>query len=396
MRICCTLTSYLPAIGGAQLHTHRIVRELMQEHDVRIVSLWDENRTDWLLGTTLRAPTGNHCYAYEGVPVCRISPTRQERTRLLVPTALYYAFTGYAIDRISEVLVPKIRASARGCDLIHNGRIGREPLSYASLRVAREQRVPFVFVPYHHPRWVGWRYRHYLALYRQADVVIALTEVERHTLVGLGVSPERIVVTGMGPLLADQADGQRFRQQYGLGTDPIVLFVGQQYQYKGIASLLAAKDRIWASYPFARMVFIGPPTRYSYELFKRISDSRIINLGMVDLQTKTDAIAACDVLCVPSVQESFGGVYTEAWMLEKPVIGGNIPAVRDVITHGVDGYVVDQNPRDIAERVNYLLSRPDLRSSMGRAGHCKAEKYYNWGDLARKTEAAYRLALSRF
>ena len=72
---------------------------------------------------------------------------------------------------------------------------------------------PFVFVPYHHPRWVGWNYREYLNLYRQADALIALTQVEKQTLVSLGVAEERIFVTGFGPIIAEQAYPDQFRKQ---------------------------------------------------------------------------------------------------------------------------------------------------------------------------------------
>jgi glycosyltransferase involved in cell wall biosynthesis len=58
-----------------------------------------------------------------------------------------------------------------------------------------------------------------------------------------------------------------------------------------------------------------------------VNDPRILELGSVDLQTKTDALEACTLLCLPSTQESFGGVYTEAWSFKKPVIGCDIPAV---------------------------------------------------------------------
>jgi glycosyltransferase involved in cell wall biosynthesis len=109
----------------------------------------------------------------------------------------------------------------------------------------------------------------------------------------------------------------------------------------------------------------------------------------VDLQTKTDALAACDLLCVPSSQESFGGVLVEAWMLGKPVVAGPAPAVRAVVTESHDGYLVSQEPGAIAERILYLLDRPSLRQEMGQHGRAKAEARYTWPILATQTEAVY-------
>lgn len=392
MKLLYTITAYPPSVGGAQTCFHQLARRLAAHHHLQVVAHWDESRTDWLLGTTLRAPRGPAVYELDGVPVHRLSLTAGERLKITPWVLGYYLLKGPAIDRISRQFLGHLEPLARDVDLIHNGRVGREGLSFASLRLARRLDVPFVLTPFHHPRWVGWNYRHYLRLYREADGVIALTQVEKETLIGLGVKPERIFVTGMGPDLAGCADADTFRQRYGL-DGPIVLFIGQKYPYKGCAALLKAAPRVWSRVPEACFVFLGPRTRYSRALFSRHQDRRILEMGVVDLATKTNALAACDLLCVPSTQESFGGVFLEAWMLGKPVIGGSVPAVCEVIADGVDGYVVDQDPAAIAERIVYLLDRPALRAEMGRRGREKVLSRFTWERLAHQTEASYRAVL---
>jgi glycosyltransferase involved in cell wall biosynthesis len=109
----------------------------------------------------------------------------------------------------------------------------------------------------------------------------------------------------------------------------------------------------------------------------------------VSLAVKTAALAACDLLCVPSTQESFGGVYTEAWSFGKPVIGCPIPAVKAVITDGQDGYLVEQEAAAIADRINYLLHHPDQGARLGQAGYAKVQGRYSWPQLARQTLAVY-------
>ncbi len=394
MKLLYTITAYPPSIGGAQTCFRQLARQLATRHRLRVATHWDESRTDWLLGTTLRAPTRPLVYDLDGILVHRLSLTSGQRLKVVPWVLGYYLLKGPAIDRISDQILPHLEPLADDVDLIHNGRVGREGLSFASFKLARRLDVPFVLTPFHHPRWVGWNYRFYLHLYREADGVIALTQVEKETFIGLGVRPERIFVTGMGPELADSADAAAFRRRYNL-EGPLVLFVGQKYPYKGCEALLKAAPRVWARFPETRFVFIGPRTRHSRALFGRNRDRRILELGGVDLETKTDALAACDLLCVPSTQESFGAVLVEAWMLGKPVIGGNAPAVRELIGEGVDGYVVDQDPPAIAERIVYLLDHPTLRDEMGRQGREKALSRFTWERLARQTEASYQAVLGR-
>jgi glycosyltransferase involved in cell wall biosynthesis len=113
-------------------------------------------------------------------------------------------------------------------------------------------------------------------------------------------------------------------------------------------------------------------------------------LGKVDLQTKTNAIAASTLLCVPSTQESFGGVYLEAWSFSKPVIGCNISAVAEIISDGINGYLVNQSPEQISDRICHLLLNPTQAAAMGAAGQEKVESRYTWPKLAELTELAYR------
>lgn len=361
---------------------------------MQVVSQWSENRTDWLLGTTLRVPVAAKSYIFEGVPVEQITLTTGERRRLLPYVLGYYAFKSPAIRKISAVLRPKIEPFARNCILIQNSRIGREPLSFASWQLARQLDIPFVFIPYHHPRWVGWNYREYIYLYQQADGLIALTQSEKQTLIELGVAAERIFVTGNGPNLASEADPDRFYESLNVPADaPLVLFLGQKYRYKGIEPLVAAANIVWRTYPEAHFVFIGPRTSFSRKFFAQQRDPRLIELGTVDLQQKTDALAACTLLCLPSTQESFGGVLTEAWSFGKPVIGADIPAIREVIDDELNGYLVAPTAEDIAEKICYLLGNSTLAHQLGHAGREKTSQQYSWERLAQKTEDVYTKVL---
>jgi glycosyltransferase involved in cell wall biosynthesis len=141
-------------------------------------------------------------------------------------------------------------------------------------------------------------------------------------------------------------------------------------------------------------VFVGPARGRSERAFAAAGDPRIHRLGELSLQAKTDALAACTLLCVPSLQESFGGVYTEAWSFGKPVIGCNIPAVAEVIADQVDGYLVEQEPAQIAERICHLLLNPSCAESMGDAGRRKVARSFSWEHLSARTEQAYQQILA--
>lgn len=393
MNLLFTLTAYPPFWGGAQLLMHGLARHLQPAHAVQVVSQWDSPRSDWLLGTTLNAPCDAREYTVDDVRVRRIGIPVAARAALRPWVYGYWAAQGAAIPRIAAVVADQFAVLAERADLIHNCRIGREPLTAASLDLARRRDIPFVLSPVHHPRWGTWLHRHFHKLYRAADAVVALTRGERDLLVDLGVDARKITIAGMGPDLAPTGDGAAFRAAHKLGDDPVVLFVGQKYAYKGVAALLQAAHRVWARVPETRFVFIGRPTRETAGLFRDL-DRRIVNLDVVDLQTKTDAYAACDVFCLPSSQESFGGVYTEAWSFGKPVIGADIAAVGDVIDDAVNGFTCAPSAGPLADHIVYLLRNGEIASRMGAAGKRKVAERYTWAAIAGRVAATYRAVLA--
>ena len=183
------------------------------------------------------------------------------------------------------------------------------------------------------------------------------------------------------------------RQKYNLGDSPLVLFIGQKFSYKGYETLLKAAPLVWKQHPEVIFFFAGPRTKKSCNHFRTLRNDRVVETGIVSLQEKTDMFAACDIFCMPSIQESFGIVYLEAWSFKKPVIGGNIPAIRDVIEDGVDGFIVDQNPDIIADRLMYCLRHPAECKRMGIEGHRKVMENYTWKKIALRTEKAYQILL---
>ena len=393
MKLLYTATAYPPAHTGVPLHLHNLALSLMARHDIRVASLWDSNRSDWLIGSTVNAHSSPKEYLVDSVQVHRIGLNYRDKVKLAPLVAAFYPLMQTVTPLMAEAYLPYLRQIHDSVDIVHNGRMGRVPFSYASYQLAREYDVPFILTPTHHPRWTGWPYRAWVGLYRLADTLIALTEVERQTMISLGVQESKVRVTGHGPILSKTSQAERFREKYQLDNDPFILFLGQHRPYKGYRQLLEAAPLVWERFPDTRFVFVGPPLGNSEDYFKN-TDYRICRTGSVDLQTKTDALAACTMLCLPSTQESFGGVIVEAWCFEKPVIGCGIPAVSEVIEDLTDGLIVKQDGASIACAVISLLDSPQTMSLMGSAGKKKVDEKYNWKAIGAKTELIYKEVLA--
>jgi glycosyltransferase involved in cell wall biosynthesis len=132
----------------------------------------------------------------------------------------------------------------------------------------------------------------------------------------------------------------------------------------------------------------GPETEASRGFFAAQRDDRLVSLAALGLQDKTDALAACEAVCVPSLEESLGGVYLEAWTQAKPVIACPIPAVMQVVEDGCDGFLSPQEPEPLARALLACLNGEGQR--LGEAGRRKVAQRYSWERAAAQVETLYR------
>jgi len=387
-RVLMTTTAYPPSTGGVQSHVADLCARL-ESFVPDVATLWLEQRTDWLLGTTTRLHRAPARPRPAGVQT--LGWTAGTRLRMLPWVAGYYALVPLAARRLAALMEPYVDALVRPEHVvIHNHRIGREFLAHASLLAARRHGLPFVLTTHHHPKWHGYRYQGWTEVYRAADALLTHTAAEQRELERLGVAPERIHVIGGAaddPLPGDES---RFRRRLGGSREPVVLFVGQLYQYKGVAELTAAADALHARGIRFQLVFLGPHTRFSRDFFARRSRPWLHVLGHVSQQDKWDALTAATVVCLPSRHEAFGRVFLEAWSKRRPVIGCRIPAVREVVTDGASGILVEPgSAAELAGALERVLDDPELARRLGESGYRELGSRFTWRHVVYRVEAAY-------
>ena len=370
MKVLFTKRAYARVGGSESLAYQFATRLAARGHEVRVVcaQAFDDRRV----------------FDDQGVEVVQVKPRG--------------GFLGLAAD--ATLLVDLMRTDvlewyAEDRDIIHN--IGREYLD-SSLEVAESLGVSIVLTPLAHPGQLhGGDTPSDFARYRRADAVTTMTDWERGWFAENGVDPARIVTTGMGPNAIRSRDGLAFRSAHGIPERaPLVLYIGRKERYKGYIHLLDAAELIWRHHSDTRFVFIGIPGFYSsfFDEFARYADERIVDIERASGVEKSAALDACDVFAMPSLHETFGLGYLEAWLHERPVVGGDIPPLREVIEHGVDGFCVRQRADDVASAILRLLDDAALRVSMGRAGAAKLRERWDWERVVDRVEEAYARALA--
>jgi glycosyltransferase involved in cell wall biosynthesis len=186
------------------------------------------------------------------------------------------------------------------------------------------------------------------------------------------------VVVGVGSDVPDRPEPARFRQKHGI-TGPFAIYVGRIDENKGCKELFAFFQQFARNMPGQlTLVLIGTT------ILPIPDDPRIRHLGFLPDEDKFDAMAAADVLIMPSYYESLSMVALEAWALGRPVLAN---AHCDVLK----GQCIRSNAglyyesyEEFVEALYSLESNGPLNARLGRNGREFFKRNYAWPVIERK------------
>jgi glycosyltransferase involved in cell wall biosynthesis len=191
----------------------------------------------------------------------------------------------------------------------------------------------------------------------------------------LGISPEScsVIANGTDPP-TEWNTRQRTRQE-----TRIVLSVSNLIGLKGIdlnlrALAVIARNRPELAWTY-RVVGDGMERRNLEALARTLGIAgRVTFLGTLPREETLREFADCDIFSLPSWGESFGIVYLEAMARGRPVIGVRGMGASDIVTHEVDGLLVE--PHDVntlTMALERLLESLEYCEALGRRGRSRAE-----------------------
>jgi phosphatidylinositol alpha-1,6-mannosyltransferase len=165
----------------------------------------------------------------------------------------------------------------------------------------------------------------------------------------------------------------------------MVLMVGRlnaAEAYKGHAEVIEAWPAVVARCPAARLTIAGEgDDRARLETLARSTGvaGSIEFTGFVSNAALERLYERAAIFALPSRGEGFGIVYLEAMAHALPCLASRHDAAGDVVADGATGFLVDQHDREeIAMRIVTLLTQPDLRGRMGRAGVVRVQQEFSF------------------
>lgn len=174
-----------------------------------------------------------------------------------------------------------------------------------------------------------------------------------------------------------------------------ILFVGGMSLRKGVQYLVQAYQKV--NHPAKSLTFVGTPLKSLVEALTALGlwPEDAIILGHVPQRELKKVMSRSHVLVLPSLEDGFGMVMSQAMACACPIVASNHTGAKDLITDGVEGFIVPvRDVSGLTDKLQKLADEPRLREDMGNQALQKVKNLGGWADYGHKAMAIYSEVIS--
>jgi phosphatidylinositol alpha-1,6-mannosyltransferase len=283
-------------------------------------------------------------------------------------------------------------------------------------RLVRESGVQILHAHHSHDHWIAWlaagghvpvvrTFHNRRAvktnavarwLYRRTAAAFAVSRQIEARCRDAGFAGRTVWIPGSTDLarFTAPADPTPIRDEFKLGTAPVVVSVARLAPNRGHDLLLAGFRRVLRDVPDARLLLVGKGEtrpRLEHLVVEQGLTERVIFTGYRDRDLPAVLAAAdCFVLMAPGSDDSCRAAL-EAMAAARPVVAGRRGALPETVVHGETGFLIaDDRPESVASAITSVLTNRARAAGMGAAGRRRAETVFGPEHAVGIVEQAYR------
>ena len=364
--------------GGAEQHARYIAERLAKHAEIEVVTTCARDYVSWRNELAPGLETVN------GIPVRRFPVTRERhpiefgrRSQKVFDSVHSVADELAWLDSegpTSPALVRYLQASADSFDFVlffsyryYHAWHGVRRLASRAVLVPTAERDPAIGLSIFGPVFRGAR-------------GIMYNSYEERAMIQAATHNERVpgVVVGVGSEVPARTEPTRFRRRHKISR-PFAIYIGRLDANKGCGELFDYFQRYAATFPRGLdLVLVGKP------IMPVPKHHRIHHLGYLSDEDKFDALAAADLLIMPSYFESLSMVALEAWALGRPVLAnGRCDVLKGQCIRSNAGLYYESY-EEFAETLYSLESNGPLHARLGRNGREYFARHYAWPVIEKK------------
>lgn len=230
----------------------------------------------------------------------------------------------------------------------------------------------------------------------ESDAIITPSVTIKENLIALGTPAEKITV------IANGAEPDSTMQPRPTDApEHYLIYVGALQAWQGINTLLRAFSRL-QDLRNLKLVICASTKRRTMKQYVKFAEKLGISESIIWLERLPKAelkqwlyhstlSLAPLAECARNINQGCCPLkILESMALAVPVIASDLPVVREIITHGENGYLVrPDRPSDLARAVRLALEYPTQRKAIAQEGFATIKSNFTWGVAEEKLRALY-------
>ena len=159
-----------------------------------------------------------------------------------------------------------------------------------------------------------------------------------------------------------------FNKKIPKSETPLLVYIGRLKKYKNLENIIDAMPMVIDAIPNATLEIAGcgdhEEALIKYVKDKNLTD-KIIFHGRISEEKKVEMMGSAWLFVIMSLMEGWGIVVIEANAAYTPVIGSDVPGLRDSIVNNKTGILSPVNdPEKLAADIINLIENPERLSEM--------------------------------
>lgn len=243
-------------------------------------------------------------------------------------------------------------------------------------------------------------------IYNRVTYALAISEVIKKNLLDTcPLTKERVLLLHnsvdtkkFDPSLAER---EKIREEFSINSDEIVIGMLARFSWgKGHEEFVESAKALSQKYDNLKFMIVGEPSRGEDKYGQKIIDL-VENYGLKEKMIFTgfrsdtrDILSSMDIFAFPSHSEAFGIALVEAMSMGKSTVVSNSDGVLDIAVDGVTSFLFrKQDGKDLAEKLELLITNEELRIKFGNAGRERAVNHFDTEILTDRVIDIYKQSL---
>lgn len=275
---------------------------------------------------------------------------------------------------------------------------------YAPIRIAKKFKVPLVLEVNNPLVYIAQKYEKLCfvnlakrlenKIFLNSDAIISVSNTLKNYIKNTEKNKIYVIHNGVDLNKFKPKNSKDIREKYNLKNKIVIGFVGSFSPWHGLCDLLKTANKIVKRNKNIHFLIVGDGKQKKILVDfvnKNNLNQYVTFVNNIPHSDIPSYVSSMDITIMPN--SNFSGSplkIFEYLAMKKPCIAMSTPAIKEIITHGYDGYLIN-DVSELNDAIPKLIEDKVLREKLGKNGRKTIlERDYTWDNNVKKIIEIYK------